>query len=89
MTSGMFDNLRVRLEGQEWPNVYLFKFIVPNTPRHIAMVTSMFGSESVILSQPSRNGKFVSISIKEMMLDVESIIEIYQKSTKIENVIAL
>lgn len=86
---GVFDKLRVQLEQEEWPNVYLFKFIVPNDPEHIARVNALFGLEAEIQSQPSRNGNFVSISIKEMMLDADSIIAIYEKSSEIKGLIAL
>lgn len=86
---GVFDKLRTQLEQEEWPNVYLFKFIVPNNSEHIARVNALFGEEAEIQSQPSRNGNFVSISIKEMMLDVNSIIAIYEKSSEIKGLIAL
>ena len=36
-----------------------------------------------------RSGKFISISAKEMMLDVDSIIDRYKKATKIEGLMAL
>lgn len=86
---GVFDKLKAQLEQEEWPNVYMFKFIIPNDPQYIAMVTALFGQEAEIQSQPSRNGNFVSISIKEMMLDVDSIIAIYEKSSEIKGLIAL
>ena len=86
---GVFDKLKAQLEQEEWPNVYLFKFIVPNNPEYIARVNSLFGAEAEIQSQLSRNGNFVSISIKEMMLDVDSIITIYEESSKIKGLIAL
>lgn len=86
---GVFDKLRAQLEQHEWPNVYMFKFIVPNDPEHIAKVYALFGNEAEIASQPSRNGNFVSVSIKEMMMDVDSIIAIYNKSTEIKGLISL
>lgn len=86
---GVFDKLKLQLEQEEWPNVYLFKFIVPNVPEYIARVGSLFGSEATITFQPSRNEKFVSISVKEMMLDVPSIIAIYEKTSEIKGLIAL
>jgi len=89
MEKGTFDQLRHYLDQQEWPNVYLFKFIVPNDPQHIARVSNLFGDEALIQSQPSRNDKFVSISAKEMMLDVDSIIAVYQKASEIQDLIAL
>jgi putative lipoic acid-binding regulatory protein len=86
---GVFDKLKAQLEQEEWPNVYLFKFIVPNDSEHIARVYALFGSEADIQSQPSRNGNFVSISVKEMMMDVDSIIAIYEKSAEFKGLIAL
>lgn len=89
MEGGVFDKLKAQLEQEEWPNVYLFKFIVPNDPEHIARVGNLFGPEAQITSQPSRNANFVSISVKEMMLDVDSIIVVYEKSSEIKGLIAL
>jgi len=85
----MFDSLRHQLNKQEWPSVYMFKFIIPNDPHYIALVNNLFGDEAIINTQPSRNNKFVSISVKELMLDVDSIIKIYEQSSKINNLIAL
>jgi hypothetical protein len=38
---------------------------------------------------PSRNGNYLSISAKELMLDVDSIIEKYTKAAQIKGVISL
>jgi len=82
-------SLRKQLEEEEWPNVYLFKFIVPNTSENLALTTSLFNETSEITFHESKTGKFVSISVKEMMLDVNSIIEIYTEATKIKGLMAL
>jgi uncharacterized protein len=89
MKEGVFDKLREQLEQEQWPNAYMFKFIVPNTPEHIAKVYALFGEEAMITEQPSRNGKYMSISAKELMLNVDSIMKIYEESTKIEGLISL
>ncbi len=86
---GTFDKLRIQLEQQEWPNVFLFKFIIPNEPEYIAKVIAILSQEAELQLQPSRNGKFVSVSAKELMLDVDSIIDIYEKSSEIKGLIAL
>lgn len=86
---GVFDKLRKQLELEEWPNVYLFKFIIPNEPEPLAKVNALFRETAEISTQPSRNGNFVSVSAKEMMLDVDSIIAIYEKSSEIKGLIAL
>jgi hypothetical protein len=81
--------LREQLELQEWPNVYLFKFIIPNTPEFIAKTTALFSPSCELQLHESKTGKFVSVSVKEMMLDVDSIIEKYEKATEIKGLMAL
>ena len=83
-------NLRKQLELEEWPNVSMFKFIFPNTSENIALTIALFNEESAeITIHESKTGKFASISIKELMLDVDSIIEKYENATKIKGLMAL
>tara|TARA_B110000459_G_C16613191_1_gene497305 strand:+ start:2410 stop:2676 length:267 start_codon:yes stop_codon:yes gene_type:complete len=82
-------NLKKQLDLLEWPNVYLFKFIIPNKPEAIAKTTTLFDGAVDLKLQPSKTGKYVSISAKEMMLDVDSIIDKYNKSSSIEGLMAL
>ncbi len=84
-----FEKLRAQLELQEWPNIYMFKFIVPNESENVAKVTALFDEASDLNYQPSRTGKYISISAKEMMLDVDSIMDKYYRAAKIEGLIAL
>ena len=84
-----YQKLREQLELQEWPNVYLFKFIVPNKSALTARVTALFDQGTDLNFQPSRTGKYVSISAKEMMMDVESIVKRYKKASEIEGLMAL
>lgn len=85
----IFKKLREQLEKEEWPAVYMFKFIVPNDSEKLALVTSMFDESNEIVLHQSKNGNFVSVSVKELMLDVESIIDKYETAAKIEGVISL
>ena len=82
-------NLRNQLELEEWPNVYMFKFIVPNTSENIALTMELFNASSEITMHESSSGKFISITTKELMLDVNSIINIYIEATKIKGLMAL
>ena len=84
-----YASLRKQLELEEWPNVYLFKFIVPNTSENIALTTALFSDSSDISMHESSTGKFVSVSVKELMLDVDSIIDKYRDATKIKGLMAL
>lgn len=83
------EKLKIQLELLEWPNVYLFKFIIPNQPQQIAQVTALFDETSVINFHPSSNQKYTSVSVKELMLDVDSIIEKYRNASSIEGIISL
>ena len=82
-------NLRKQLELEEWPNVYMFKFIFPNTLENIALTSELFSETSELSLHESKTGKFASISEKEMMLDVDSIIKIYEKASLIKGLMAL
>ena len=85
-----FDSLRERLGELSFPNLYLFKFIVKSDVQKIAQIESLFHSEKAqIRRKESSKGAFVSISVKEVMLSVDEIIEIYFQASKIEGVIAL
>lgn len=81
--------MRIQLELEEWPNVYMFKFIMPNENEKIAKITAMFDQGAEIHFQPSSNDKYICITAKEMMLNVDSIIEKYVEASQIKGVIAL
>lgn len=84
-----FDKLREQLELEEWPNVYFFKFIVPNNPESIARVVALFESDSEIHFHESANKKFVSVSVKEVMSGADAIIAVYIKAKEIPEIISL
>ena len=71
------------------PAVYMFKFIVPNTNQAVARVMSLFDESAVINSRESSNGKYMSVTARELNLTVDSIIEKYKLAFKIEGLIAL
>ncbi|GAB5418168.1 MAG: DUF493 family protein [Crocinitomicaceae bacterium] len=84
-----YAKLREQLELLSWPNVYFFKFIVPNESERVAKVTALFNSADDLQLQPSKTGKYISVGAKELMLDVDSIIVKYQEAAKIEGLISL
>ncbi len=89
MSSDPFDKLRAQLELQEWPNVYLFKFIVPNNSHAIAQAAALFDDLSELNFHESKTGKYISVTAKEMMLTVDDIIAVYNKAAAIEGIISL
>ncbi len=84
-----FENLRSQLATLEWPSVYLFKFIVPNDNEKMGQVSALFDENATISYHTSNKGKYVSVSVKEVMLSGDSIVEIYEKAIKIEGIISL
>ena len=81
--------LKEQLDLQEWPEVYLFKFIIPNDLKKIALLTSLFDDGADLKFKNSRNAKYISMSVKELMVSSDSIIEKYINASKIEGLILL
>ena len=83
-----------RLEDQlsrqgNWPAVYMFKFIITDSNREYALLRSLFGDEARIFTRHSSGGKYISVTVKEMMLSPAEIVERYRKASVIEGIIAL
>ncbi len=89
MSTDPFARLREQLALQEWPDVYFFKFIVPNDPHSLAQATALFTETADVSFHQSSTGKYISVSAKEMMLDVESIIEVYVRASTIKGIVSL
>lgn len=90
MKDDQYDNLRKELNKTKlWPIVYMFKFIIPADNRTRALVVSKFSDDSVITTKESANGKYTSITIKEVMLDAEAIINKYKEMDGIAGLISL
>ncbi|MBP6334634.1 MAG: DUF493 domain-containing protein [Bacteroidia bacterium] len=87
--SDQYENLRNELNKQgNWPLLYMFKFIIPAENKKIALVESKFSNDSVITKKESYNGKYISITVKEVMLDAESIINKYKEMEGIEGLMS-
>jgi len=85
-----FDTLREHLTREiTWPSVYMFKFIAPAENRIFAMLHDLFPQQADFTNRHSAGGKYVSITVKEMMLSADEVIERYQKASAIEGVIVL
>ena len=72
-----------------WPQVYMFKFIVVAENKKIALIQSKFSDDATIQQKESSGGKYISITVKEVMLSADSVIERYKEISTIEGVIAL
>ncbi len=85
-----YEALKEKLNAAgDWPRVYFFKFIVPSDNEKLAKVEALFGPEAQVSLKQSSKGNFVSVSAKELMLNVDGVIERYEKAAKIDGLMAL
>lgn len=89
MSEDPYQKLKVQLDQMEWPDVFFFKFIVPNENELVARVTALFDDATDLKFNESKNGKYVSIGAKELMLSADSVIDRYKEASKINGLIAL
>lgn len=85
-----FNTLRERLAKElTWPSVYMFKFIAPAENRIFAMLHDLFPHQAEFTNRHSAGGKYVSITVKEVMMSPDEVIERYEKASAIDGVIVL
>ncbi|MGB1508092.1 MAG: DUF493 domain-containing protein [Crocinitomicaceae bacterium] len=87
--SDSYEKLRMQLENMNWPEIYFFKFIVPNDSELVAKVTALFDEGTDLRLQQSKNGRYISVGAKEMMISPESVIQRYKEASNIKGLIAL
>ncbi len=81
------NSFRVKLDQHyRWPALYMFKFIVPSEKAD--EVTRLFPMHASTQKE-SREGKYTSITLQMMMPSSDAVIEVYQKASTIEGLIAL
>lgn len=84
-----FDSLRQKLELEQWPAVYMYKFIFKGDNRKMALIESEFSPEAEISINTSSTGRYVSITVKEEEASADAVIEKYNAISKIEGVMIL
>lgn len=90
MSSINFEDLRKKLdETQTYPVVYMFKFIMGAEHRKIALIENLFGEDAEIYTKESDKGKYISITVKSVVMNTDEIIRIYMKASDIEGVMFL
>ncbi len=81
------NSFRIKLDQHHrWPSLYIFKFIVPKGKEQ--EVKNLFPLHS-ITEKASREGNYTSITIQIMAPSSDVVIDIYQKASSIEGLIAL
>ena len=91
MATNTFDELRKKLEESivSFPYVYMFKFIIKSDNKTMALVEVIFDSDAEIIQKQSTNGNYISITVKQVVLNVDEIISVYEKAAAIEGVMSL
>lgn len=85
-----FDTLREQLTSNfSWPSVYMFKFIAPADNRVFALLSELFSEHAEFSNRSSKAGKYISITVKELMISPDEVIERVQKASSIEGVMVL
>jgi putative lipoic acid-binding regulatory protein len=83
------NRLKELLDKENYPSVYLFKFIIKKDEEKMQEIKLCFDESAEFENNLSKNGNYVSISIKQMMLNSEDILLRYARVSKIKNVIVL
>lgn len=90
MTDEELEKFKQKLiESTQFPSVYMYKFIVESSNRNIALVENLFGEEADIHIKESGNGKYTSITAKQVEVSADEIISIYKKALEIKGIMFL
>ena len=76
-------------ETHDWPAVYLYKFILKGDNAKIARLESIFKDSAQISTKESSKGKYISISVREVTLSADEVLDRYAEARKIEGVMVL
>jgi putative lipoic acid-binding regulatory protein len=87
MDQDWIDNFRTKLEQHySWPSLYMFKFIVPS---HKEDELKKLFPNHIFTEKNSTQGKYVSLTMQIMASSSDAVIEVYQKASAVEGLIAL
>ena len=82
-----WDTFREKLDRHyHWPSLYIFKFIVPREKGN--EVKDLFPLH-LTKEKPSKNGRYVSITVQMMMPSSHAVVDVYISASRIEGIIAL
>jgi hypothetical protein len=90
MTEQELQNFKQKLaESMTFPSVYMFKFIVASDNRNIALVENLFEADADIHTKESGKGRYTSVTAKQVVMNVDEIIDIYRKAATIKGIMFL
>ena len=84
------DRMRKALDSvHSWPAVYMFKFIFEPEQERLDALLALFPPEVEILRKYSKAGKYLSLTVREVMMSSDEVVARYDKAAKVEGVIVL
>jgi uncharacterized protein len=85
----IYANFKEKLESvQTFPGLYTFKFIITGEHSKIDKLKAILPGEEFI-HQPSKTGKYVSITVKKEVQNAEEVVGIYKKASEIKGIMLL
>jgi len=84
-----YDKLKALLAQQNFPLVFPFKFVIKKDQDKLVEIKRVFDETAEFSVRESKNGNYISITIKQMMLQPDHIIEKYEQMKKIKGIISL
>jgi hypothetical protein len=84
------NGLRASLDKvHAWPSLYMFKFIFEPDEERLARVMALFTPESEVLRRYSTGGKYLSLTVREVMLSADDVVARYERAAGIPGVIVI
>ncbi|WP_113654740.1 DUF493 family protein [Pedobacter namyangjuensis] len=84
-----YANLKEKLEiVEQFPGIYNFKFIITGGIDKIGELRAALPDDKFI-EQPSKTGKYVSITVKKQMQNADEVIAVYKKVATIKGIMML
>lgn len=84
------ERLRKQLDAfHDWPSAFTFKFVLPNDPARIAELKGHFGVSAEVSERHSRNGNYISFTIREVLPSAEHVFLRYEAAGQIEGIMSL
>ena len=88
-STDIYANLKEKLESVEkFPGVYHFKFIITGGLDKIEDLRKVLPNDE-FFEQPSKTGKYVSITVKKHVQNADEVIAIYKQTATIKGIMTL
>ena len=88
-STDVYANLKEKLESvQQFPGVYHFKFIITGGLDKVEELRKVLPDDEFI-EQPSKTGKYVSITVKKQVQTADEVINVYKQAGDIKGIMIL